>query len=113
MNYNFINCYKTVFDDVNDLTKPWSAKDALFIDSCTSSFPVEVTLSSYELFPQATPYSFWGGDPTGVNQPGCFAFGAFDEWAPYYANLAFKGLKATGIVADTIDMSFGHNDSDS
>ena len=66
MDYNLIDCYKTVFDDLNDLTKPWTAKDAKLIDYCSSSFPEKVTLSSFQLFPQAAPYSFWGGDPTGV-----------------------------------------------
>lgn len=35
MYYNFINCYKTVYDDINDLGKPWTAKEALYIDECT------------------------------------------------------------------------------
>ena len=75
MDYNLINCYKTVFNDLSDLSGPWSANKALYIDSCEPSFPQEIILDNFELFPQATPYSFWGGDPTGVNQPGCFKFG--------------------------------------
>ena len=109
VDYSLVNAYKTVFDDLNDLTKPWTAKDAKLIDEYSFSNPQEVILNSFQLFPQAAPYSFWGGDPTGVNQPGCFAFGAFDQWAPYYASLAFKGLKYAGVIADDIDMSFGNN----
>jgi len=45
----------------------------------------------------ATPVVLLGG--TEINYPGCFKFGSYTEWAPYYSQLAFKGLKAAGVIA--------------
>lgn len=45
--YNFINCYKTIFNDITDFSLQWTAKDAKYIDSCDSSYPTEFTLSSF------------------------------------------------------------------
>lgn len=72
MQYTLINCYKTLFNDINDWSAPYTAEDSKYLDECSVSTPVQVDLSDYPLFPVNTAYSFWGGDPTGVNQPGCF-----------------------------------------
>ena len=91
-----------MYDNVGDLSASWLGKDAKWIDNCEGSSAPPVMLSNLTFWPANSWYSFWGGDPSGVNQPGCFKFGEFNEWAPYYANLAFKGMKAMGIVDDSL-----------
>ena len=91
-----------MYNDVGNVFDKWFGKDAKWIDECEGSSAPPVTLSKVTLWPSNSYYSFWGGDPTGVNQPGCFKFGDFNEWAPYYAMLAFKGMKAMGVIDDSL-----------
>ena len=56
----------------------------------------------------ADPVVLLGG--TTINYPGCFKFGDYTEWAPYYSELAFKGLKAAGIIAP--EAHFGDDTKD-
>jgi len=56
----------------------------------------------------AAPVTLLGG--ASLNYPGCFKFGSYTEWAPYYAGLAFKGLNAAGIIAP--ETHFGDDTKD-
>jgi len=59
----FLDCYKTLLDDLGDWSKNWMSEEAKFVTECTtsSSTASDISLVSWDLVPSSVSQSVVGG----------------------------------------------------
>ena len=89
--FEFVDCYKTIIDDLCDWGPSWDGRDARIIDECNpSGTSQDATLQDYLLSDTISDTPFLGGRDE--DEYGCWQFAEWTKWTPYIAKAGMQYL---------------------
>ena len=90
--FQLIECYKTLIDDLGNPLGSFDQLGSNFLDECTfSSSGGPISLNIWDIVSEDTEHDVLGG--TEADGVGCWSFASWTQWAPYVAQLGYMAVE--------------------